>query len=433
MKVKTNEKSKCSSQKSQVITKLSQIEKDLSYFIKDNFWTKEFFTTSSSFFLNGFNPGEEATVIKLLKKAGFVCIGKADLDEFACGGSGLLSKNGILTNPHNSQHITGGSSSGSAVMVTKNLVSFALGSDTGGSVRCPASYCGIIGFKPTYGLISRYGLIPLSSSLDTVGILGSNVEKVKNIFSIINKKDSRDLLTLSIKKSNKKDTFQKINKKIAIIKGLEKYLEIGLERLYHQVLNYLRKENFLIEEVELPKELRENLQLAYLIISCSELLSHLNSLQGIVYGRKENISITKKRSDYLGKEVKKRLLMGAYFLDNPQHLEQARKLRSWNDKWVKNIFSNYEFLLFPSMNSPAPKTAKVSSSFAGSEIVHWSDNLLLIANFSGIPSLSMPIGMVGDLPVSININGPFGKDKEVLEIAKIIEDKNNKSHMLKRE
>ena len=405
------------------ITKSSQDKKDSNYFIKDNFWTKEFFTTASSSFLNDFNPGEEATVIKLLKKAGLVCIGKADLDEFACGGSGLLSKNGILTNPHNSQHITGGSSSGLAVLVAKNLVSFALGSDTGGSVRCPAAYCGVIGFKPSYGLISRYGLIPLSSSLDTVGILGSSVEKVKKIFSIINKKDSHDLLTLGIKKSKKKISFQKITKKIAIIKGLEKYLEKGLEKLYHQTLNYLKKENYVIEEVEFPKELRENLQLTYLIISCSELLSHLNSLQGVTYGCKENITIENKRTNYLGKEVKKRLLMGAYFLDNPQYLEQARKLRSWNDKWVKTIFSKYEFLIFPSMNSSAPKIAEVSSSFAGSEIVHWSDNLLLIANFSGIPSLSLPIGTVENLPVSININGAFGKDKEVLEISQMIEGK----------
>lgn len=139
----------------------SSYKKELTYFAKDNFWTKDFFTTASSNFLSDFQAGNEATVIKLLKKKGFVCLGKTDLDEFACGGSGLLSNNGLLTNPHNSQHITGGSSSGSAVAVAKGFVLFALGSDTGGSVRCPAAYCGVIGFKSSYGLISRYGLIPL--------------------------------------------------------------------------------------------------------------------------------------------------------------------------------------------------------------------------------------------------------------------------------
>lgn len=410
-KIKTNKKVKNSVQK----------EKELNYFAKDNFWTKNFPTTASSFFLNDFNPGEEATVIKLLKKSGFVCFGKTDLDEFACGGSGLLSKNGVITNPHNSQHIAGGSSSGSTVKVAEGLASFALGSDTGGSVRCPAAYCGVIGFKPSYGLISRYGLIPLSSSLDTVGILGSKVEVVKKNFSIINKKDAHDLLTVSIRKEKTKSLSQNPKKKIAIITDLEKHLQKDLKKLYHQTLNFLKEEGFIIEKVEFPEELRNNLQLTYLIISCTELLSHLNSLQGVTYGRKEEINITEKRSNYLGKEIKKRLLMGAYFLENPQYLEQARKLRSWVDNWVKKIFSNYNFLIFPSMNGPAPKIEEVSSSFAGSQIVHWSDNLLLIANFSGIPSLSMPVGFVNSLPVSININCAYGNDKEVLKMAQMIE------------
>ena len=200
-------------------------------------------------------------------------------------------------------------------------------------------------------------------------------------------------------------------------------LEKGLQESYQQVLNILKKESYIIEKVELPEELRDNLQLTYLIISCTELLSHLNSLQGVTYGRKEEINIAEKRSDYLGTEIKKRLLMGAYFLENPEYLEQARKLRSWTDNWVKEIFSNYNFLIFPSMNSPAPKIEEVSSSFAGSQIVHWSDNLLLIANFSGVPSLSMPIGFDNGLPVSININSTYGNDKEILEIAAELESK----------
>src|SRR5690349_4259963 len=145
----------------------------------------------------------------------------------------------MLVNPHNSQHITGGSSSGSTVAVAKGLVSFALGSDTGGSVRCPAAYCGVIGFKPSYGLISRYGLIPLSSSLDTVGILGSKVEIVKRVFSIINKKDPHDLLTISLRKEKVKNLSQISVKKIAIISDLEKNLEKGLKEYYHQTLNVL--------------------------------------------------------------------------------------------------------------------------------------------------------------------------------------------------
>lgn len=404
---------------------LKNTENKSSYLIKDNFWTKDFFTTASSNFLDDFNPGEEATVIKLLSKKGFVCLGKTDLDEFACGGSGLLSKNGTFVNPHNSQHITGGSSSGSAVAVAKNLVAFALGSDTGGSVRCPAAYCGIVGFKPSYGLISRYGLIPLSSSLDTVGILAVNVEITKRIFSLINQPDPNDLLTISSQKTKIENSLAKSVKKIAIITDLEEYLEKGLKELYQQTLIILKKESYFIEKVELPKKLRDNLQLTYLIISCSELLSHLNSLQGVTYGCHEIITIAEKRDKYLGVETKKRLLIGAYFLENPEYLEKARKLRGWVDDWVKEIFAKYNFLLFPSMNSPAPKINEVSVTFAGTQIVHWSDNLLLLANFAGIPSLSLPIGLVNDLPVSININSAYGNDQEVLAMAEQLANKIN--------
>jgi len=390
------------------------------YFAKDNFWTKKFFTTASSNFLNEFQPNEDATVIKLLKKKGYICLGKTNLDEFACGGSGLLSNKGAVANPYNPQHITGGSSSGSAIAVAQNLVPFALGSDTGGSVRCPAAYCGIVGFKPSYGLISRYGLIPFASSLDTIGILASRVETAKKIFLVLNQKDPRDLLTIVRKKRTK---VWRTTKKIAVIQGLEKHLEKNLKELYHQTLNILKKEGYGIEKVELAKELRENLQLTYLIISCSELLSHLSSLQGITYGTKENNSIFEKRNTFLGQEVKKRLITGSYFLENLEYLEKARKFRAWTNQWVKKIFAKYRFLLFPSMNSPAPKINEVSSAFAGSQIIHWSDNLLLLANFAGIPSLSLPIGMVKELPVSMSINAAYGNDQELLEIAGLLERK----------
>jgi aspartyl-tRNA(Asn)/glutamyl-tRNA(Gln) amidotransferase subunit A len=409
-----------------MLEKKNDQEKLTYFFAKDNFWTKDFFTTASSDFLNNFELHTEATVIKLLKKKGFVCLGKTDLDEFACGGTGLLSKNGILVNPHNSKNIVGGSSSGSSVAVAKGLVDFALGSDTGGSVRCPASYCGVVGFKPSYGLISRYGLIPLSSSLDTVGILAKDVAITKKIFSIINKKDPRDLLTFAKKKLKKEKKHFELTKKIAIIDGLEKHLEKNLRELYNEKLKFLQKEGYLIEKVKLPKKIRDNLQLTYLIISCSELLSHLNSLQGITYGSKEKkSSIKENRASYLGKEIKKRLLMGAYFLENSHYLEIARKIRSLTNVWVKKVFSKHEFLLFPSMNGPAPEIEKISSSFAGSEIVHWSDNLLLLANFSGIPSLSLPIGFVKDLPISININSSYKNDEKVLELADKLEKSTN--------
>jgi aspartyl-tRNA(Asn)/glutamyl-tRNA(Gln) amidotransferase subunit A len=395
-------------------------KRELTYFAKDNFWTKEFFTTASSDFLTDFQPSEDATVIKLLKKKGYICLGKTNLDEFACGGSGLLSNRGILVNPYNHKHIVGGSSSGSAIAVARNLVPFALGSDTGGSVRCPAAYCGIVGFKPSYGLISRYGLIPFASSLDTIGILASRVETTKKIFSILAQRDSRDLLTITKKKRIK---VLRGAKKIAVIQGLEENLEEGFKELYHRTLSILKKEGYGIKKIKLVKELRENLQLTYLIISCSELLSHLNSLQGITFGAKENSSIFKKRDFFLGQEIKKRLLLGAYFLENLEYLKKAWRFREWAKQWIKEVLTECSFLFFPSMSSPAPKINEISSAFAGSQIVHWTDNLLLLANFSGIPSLSLPIGIIKKLPVSMNINAAYGNDQELLEIAELLERK----------
>nr|CAG8442584.1 7945_t:CDS:2 [Entrophospora candida] len=180
-----------------------------------------FFTTASSDFLTSFLPGEDAFIIGLLARKKFDLLGKTAMDEFACGGTGLLANTGIITNPHNSQHITGGSSSGSAVAVIKKMVSFSLGSDTGGSVRQPAAYCGAIGFKPSQGAISRYGLIPLASSLDTVGILTDSAIKAKEVFSIISQPDPSDLLTIASKKKSIKPVSFSSAKKVAILKGIE--------------------------------------------------------------------------------------------------------------------------------------------------------------------------------------------------------------------
>lgn len=174
-------------------------KKELTYFAKDNFWTKSFPTTASSDFLDSFSPNQNAFVIELLKKKKLTLLGKTVLDEFACGGTGLHAKTGPVFNPYNSSYIVGGSSSGSAWVVAKDLVPFALGHDTGDSIRRPASYCGIVGFKPSYGLLSRYGVIPMASSLDTVGILGKQVKDVKFVFSLLLQKDSRDLITCTSK------------------------------------------------------------------------------------------------------------------------------------------------------------------------------------------------------------------------------------------
>jgi len=276
-----------------------------------------------------FTPGENATVIKLLAKEGAILKGKTAMDEFACGGTGLLANTGTITNPHHSQHITGGSSSGSAAAVAKGLVSFALGSDTGGSVRQPAAYCGIVGFKPSYGLVSRYGLIPMSSSLDTVAILANAVATAEKVFSLIAQPDPNDLLTIAAKQNKVKPIVFSSTKKIAILKEIEKFLSPEFAKLYQKTLDILKQQDYQIKTIEIPSEIRENLQLCYLIICSSELASHLNSCQGITYGRKINYAknvgekVCQIRNENLGKSVRQRLMLGSYFLQNKKDCERA--------------------------------------------------------------------------------------------------------------
>ena len=213
-------------------------------------------------------------------------------------------------------------------MVAKGLVPFALGHDTGDSIRRPASYCGIIGFKPSYGLLSRNGIIPMASSLDTVGIMAQKISNIKSTFSTISQRDSHDLLTEVIR--NKKPSRQK--NKIAIVAEIEKYLPIELNNLYHNTIKNLEKLGYTVEKINIPKKIREHLQITYLILCSSELVSHLNSLQGVTYGIKDDINITQKRSKYLGEIVKQRLLIGAYFLENQELFIKAQKMRYLVDK-----------------------------------------------------------------------------------------------------
>ncbi|CAG8765158.1 3937_t:CDS:2 [Gigaspora margarita] len=380
---------------------------------------EDFPTTASSAFLINFCPNEDATVIKLLKKKGYQLLGKTVLDEFACGGTGLYASTGPIFNPHNPKRVVGGSSSGSAIVVAKEIVPFALGHDTGDSVRRPAAYCGLVGFKPTYGLISRYGVIPMASSLDTVGILAKKLSTVQEIFAILAQPDSRDLITCA---RGKKVVRHTDRKKIAVINELEKHLPPELNKLYDHAQEKLRKLGYSITKINIPPRLRDNLQLTYLILCSTELVNHLNSLQGITYGPpNENGEIAAKRSERLGLVVKERLLMGGYFLSEKGLLEKAQKVRRLVDNWLKKVFRDCDFLMFPSTNGPAPPAADFNHSFAGLISSHWSDNLLLLGNLAGLPSLSLPLGVVDGLPVNVNLDSAYGQDESVLQLATELE------------
>ena len=399
----------------------SSLTSDKHYFIKDNFWSKSFPTTASSKFLSNFFSEQDSTVVKLLSRKGYKLLGKTVLDEFGCGGTGLHAETGPLVNPINNLHIIGGSSSGSAFAVATGEVSFSLGHDTGDSVRRPASYCGIVGFKPSYGLISRYGIIPMASSLDTVGILAKKVNKISEIFLAIKKKDSLDLTTNT---KIKKYKILSTKKKIAIIDKLEEKMDYERKKVYKHTIETIEKMGYVIEKINFPKRIRENLQLTYLIICSTELVSHLNSLQGITYGKivEKKEEIKKKRTLYIGEKVKERLLFGGYFLEKRELLEKAQKMRFIITKWFKKILHNYDFFIFPSTKKiPLVTEIEYFSPFKLS-FDNWDDNLLLLANLTGFPSISLPTGFfVDNLPFNINIDTYYNQDKKLIKFAREIE------------
>ena len=227
-------------------------------------------------------------------------------------------------------------------------------------------------------------------------------------------------------------------KKILIINKVEDHLPPELTKLYHQKIKEIKNLGYRVEEITIPKRIRDHLQITYLILCSTELVSHLNSLQGITYGVKKEAAIfgkdwqeffpgsstiRQKRDEYLGKIVKQRLLIGAYFLENQIWLKKAQQMRFLVHQWAKKIFQKGDFLLFPCPSSPPPRADSFDHSFTGLVSSHWSDNLLLIANFVGLPSLNLSLGFVNGLPVSINVNGAYGKDKAVLRLAEKLENK----------
>lgn len=378
--------------------------------VKDNFWTKDFFTTASSNFLSDFKSGSDCTVVSILKKNGYELLGKAILDEFACGGTGLNS-NRDVRNPFDREKIAGGSSSGSAILVAKKIVRFSLATDTGDSIRRPAAYCRVFGFKPSYGSISRYGIIPMSSSLDTVGIISYDLKIIKKIFSLISTVDNKDIMTFRYNRQCKNENSNGI---IYIINGIEKNLPKEIRVEYLSFLKIL-KSKYKVLKIIIPKEIRDNIQFSYKVITSTELLSHLNSLQGITFAKSKDI---KEKSDLLGKEVKKRLILGSYFLRKPEIIKRSKEILYITNEWFKKIFKEGSFLIFPSFG----KIPEIKKSKDIYEIKKdWTERLFLLSNFTGSPSITIPFK--GEkCYFSITLNSFFGNDDNLISLSKKIKD-----------
>ncbi len=417
-------------------TPSSSILNGIPYALKDNFSTKGILTTGSSNILKNYVPVFDSTVYKKLKNAGAVLVGKTVLDELAMGGSGLTGHTGIVKNPWDTTRIAGGSSAGSATSVAKGIVPFSIGSDTGDSVRKPASYCGVVGFKPTYGRISRFGLFPFASSLDHVGIFARNVFDTALVTDVLKGFDELDMTTLPDENINYIDTLKDDvkGKKLFYIKEIiesavtEESKEVI--KLYKEQIEKLRTYGLQIEEVSFNKQILESLFPVYFIISCAEATSNNSNLTGFIFGNQVEGKSPKEvmmntRTNGFSEMIKRRFVIGSYILERENQEKlfiNAKRVRRMVVEKMNKLFESYDGLILPASGCIAPKINKESEpDRLGSDYL-MLENHLVIGNFGGYPSITLPSGYINNMPVGINLTCAVKNDKLCLNIASKIEE-----------
>lgn len=377
--------------------------------IKDNFLTKGIRTTAASKLLDDYIPQYSATVVKRLEQNGYSVVGKTNLDAWCHGSSTETSDYGPTLNPHNTKHLAGGSSGGSAAAVASGMVDVAIGSETAGSIRGPASWCGVVGLKPTYGRVSRYGVIAMGSSLDSPGVLSKNVSGVAKVLKVISGKDPLDASSSG----------QEVDDYELSLTGNIRGLKIGL------VQNYLLPEmdEEIVKKTLLAVESFEKLGAkvtkvetldpkyaigVYTVVQRSEVSSNLARYDGIRYGY--------DRSKF-GEEAKRRIMLGTYTLSSgyqDRYYKKAQKIRSLFIDDFNNLFKKYDVLVGPTMPTTAPKIGITKNEAMYGEL---ADVLAEPAAISGLPAVTVPCGMVDKLPIGLQIIGPQFSESKILNTA----------------
>ncbi|OQX71004.1 aspartyl/glutamyl-tRNA amidotransferase subunit A [Candidatus Parcubacteria bacterium 4484_255] len=396
--------------------------------IKDNILVKDVLCTAGSKVLENYKAGYDAFVVKKLKQAGAILIGKTNMDEFAMGSSNETSYFGPVKNPHNLSYVPGGSSGGSAAAVASKMCLGALGSDTGGSVRQPASFCGIVGFKPSYGLVSRYGLIAAASSLDQIGLLARTVKGAKIILDAIKGHDLLDSTSVEESALPPQTNIKSLKEtKIGIPKEyFENALNPKIKFILKKRIDDLAKLGAVIKNVSLPHT--EYALAVYHIIMSAEISTNLARYDGIRYG----FSCFKK-SKYLldvyldsrfhgfGEEAKRRIMLGAYSLSAERKKDyylRAQKVRSLIKRdFVKIFKSGIDCLITPTTLTPA---FRLGEKIDNPLLMSLSDICTVSVNLAGLPAISLPMGKVKDLPVGLQIIGDYFQDNKILQIAGMI-------------
>ncbi|MCL2254664.1 MAG: Asp-tRNA(Asn)/Glu-tRNA(Gln) amidotransferase subunit GatA [Lachnospiraceae bacterium] len=401
--------------------------------IKDNISTAGLKTTCASKMLSDYVPVYNATVVDKLEQAGMIVIGKLNMDEFAMGGSSETGIFGVTHNPFDETRVAGGSSGGSAAAVAGKQIPLSLGSDTGGSIRQPCAFCGTTGIKPTYGAVSRYGLLAYASSLDQIGPIANNINDCAALFSLISGGDIKDSTCVSEKSFAFSENNEERMEGIRV--GLPRnYFTSGIDSGVKEAVMSAVKEfeaaGAAIIEFEMP--LLEYMVPAYYIIACAEASSNLSRYDGLKYGYRSADAKTlsevylKSRSEGFGLEVKRRIMLGSFVLSSgyyDAYYKKALQTRALLKDAYNRLFTQFDVIISP----VAPTTAyKIGENIDDPMKMYMGDIYTVSVNLAGLPAAALPCGFDGDgLPVGFQLIGDAFSEEKLIRIARIYQNRTN--------
>ncbi len=399
--------------------------------LKDNVSTKGIRTTASSRILENYVPVYDATITKKLKDAGGVIVAKASMDELGMGGTNRNAIIGAARNPWNPEHITGGSSGGSAALIAAGTTPLAIGTDTGDSIRKPAAYCGVIGVKPSYGRISRYGIIPYASSLDTVGYFTKTIADAAEALEILAGRDDHDMTSsfLPVEDYAKNLNPNLKGQKIGVFKTVaDKITDPVIKEAFDNLVAKIKEAGAEVVEVEMDTKLMELIAPIYKTIANAEATANHSNLDGLRFGvRKPGGSVeevmTNSRTAGFSSYVRARFVIGSYslFEENQDRLfKKAQKIRRLIVEAYADLFKTVDVILAPAAVSTAPLIEQSSDVRFGQD--RFEEEHMQLANFSGYPSLTMPLGLADGLPFGINLTARAFEEQELFNVAAGLEE-----------
>lgn len=398
------------------------------FIAKDNFLVFGSETTAASNILRGFEAPYQSTAIEKLEQEGAICVAKANLDAFAHGGSTENSDFFTTKNPHDETRVPGGSSGGSAAAVMLDMAPFAVGTDTGGSIRQPASFTGAVGYKPTYGLVSRSGVVAMASSTDTIGPLTRTVEDAAIVLDVMAGKDAMDSTTIERDSAAYTDLEPNLKgKKVGVIKEyMDEGVDPGVKAQVEQAIEKMKQAGADIQEISLPSS---PLALAvYYIVCPAEVSSNLSRYDGQRYGfsvedaHNLDESYGKSRGVGFGKEAKRRIMIGTYVLSSGYYDAYYRKAQTVRTKLINEFaeaFKQVDFLVGPVVPTPA---FKIGENAHDPLQMYLADIMTVAVSLVGVPAISIPVGTTENLPVGLQIIAPQGHDRALFGVAKATEE-----------